>query len=168
MKEEVYTDPPPGFSAGIKTREVCKLKRASMERNNLLELSSEEDVYRQTNADHTLFIKQRKCMVTCLIIYVDNMIITGNDTEEMTRLCKHMFTKFEMNDLRGLKYFLGIEVLRSDNRIYILQRKYILDLLTEVGMLDCKPCDTPMAPNNKLQVTDGTPSADKGQYQCFW
>lgn len=78
-----------------------------------------QDGYSQSNADHTLFIKRRGVQVTCLIIYVDDMIITGDDTEEITRLRKHLFTKFEMKDLGGLKYFLGIEVLRSKDGIYI-------------------------------------------------
>ena len=82
-------------------------------------------------------------MITCLIIYVDDMIITGDDTKEMSRLRLNLFDEFEMKDLGGLKYFLGIEVLRSAKGIFISQKKYILDLLAEVGMLDCKLIDTP-------------------------
>nr|GEV41505.1 hypothetical protein [Tanacetum cinerariifolium] len=55
-----------------------------------------------------------------------------------------LFTEFEMKDLRNLKYFLGIEVLRSPKGIFICQKKYILDLLAEIGMINCKPADTPM------------------------
>jgi hypothetical protein len=61
--------------------------------------------------------------------------------------------------LGGLKYFLGIEVTRDKEGIYLSQRKYILDLLCETGMLDCKPVDTPMIPNLKLEAyTDHTPT----------
>lgn len=93
------------------------------------------------------------------------MIITGNDTNEISRLTKHLFTQFEMKDLGGLKYFLGIEVLRSKAGIYICQRKYILDLLAEVGMVDARPADTPMIQNHKLDFIQGAPSADREQYQ---
>lgn len=78
---------------------------------------------------------------------------------------KHLFTQFEMKDLGGLKYFLGIEVLRSQAGIYICQRKYILDLLTEVGMLDAKPADTPIVQNHKLEFTPGGPTTDRERYQ---
>jgi len=75
---------------------------------------------------------------------VDDMIITGSDVEEIAHLRNNLFREFEMKDLGGLKYLLGIEVLRSNKGIFISQRKYIMDLLAEIGMVDCKPADTPM------------------------
>ncbi len=63
--------------------------------------------YRQSNGDHTLFIKKRRAKVTCLIIYVDGMVITGDDAEEMMRLRRNQFSEFEMKDLGELKYFFG-------------------------------------------------------------
>ncbi|KAJ9695916.1 hypothetical protein PVL29_011067 [Vitis rotundifolia] len=79
-----------------------------------------------------------------LIVYVDDMIITGNDDEEITRLQNELATEFEMKNLGGLKYFMGIEVARSKQGIFISQMKYVLDILTEVGMLECKPVDAPI------------------------
>ena len=67
------------------------------------------------------------------------MIIIGDNSEEITRLQEQLASKFEMKNLGGLKYFLGIEVARSKRCIFLSQKKYILDLLTEVGLLDCKP-----------------------------
>ncbi|BBH05273.1 ABC-2 type transporter family protein [Prunus dulcis] len=94
--------------------------------------------FKQCNSDHTLFLKHRKGKVTALIIYVDDMIITGNDKQEISQLQDYLATEFEMKDLGGLKYFLGIEVARSQQGIFLSQRKYVLDLLTDTGMLDCK------------------------------
>jgi len=85
-----------------------------------------------------------------LIVYVDDMIITGDDLEEITRLQEQLAIEFEMKNLKGLKYFLGIEVTRSKHGIFLSQQKYILDLLSEVGLLDCKPADTPIIQNHKL------------------
>ncbi|XP_022753635.1 uncharacterized protein LOC111301926 [Durio zibethinus] len=82
--------------------------------------------------------------MVALILYVDDMIITGNGEEEITSLQEHLATEFEMKNLGGLKYFLGIEIARSNQGIFLLQRKYILDLLAETRMLDCKPANTPM------------------------
>ncbi|GJS76616.1 retrovirus-related pol polyprotein from transposon TNT 1-94 [Tanacetum coccineum] len=109
--------------------------------------------------------RERGNLITCLIIYVDDMIITGNDKEEITKLKKNLFTEFEMKDLGRLKYFLGIEVLRSKQGIFMYQKKYVLDLLAEIGMVDCKPADTPMIVNQKLYMEKKARLADKGRYQ---
>ena len=61
--------------------------------------------FKQSNSDHTQFLKKKKGKITCLIIYVDDMIITRDDEEEMAELRKNLFTEFEMNDLGLLKYF---------------------------------------------------------------
>jgi hypothetical protein len=104
--------------------------------------------YHQGNSNHTLFIKRKNGKVTLLIIYVDDMIVTGDDTDEIKKLQKCLSTEFEMKDLGGLKYFLGIEVARTKDGIYLSQRKYILDLLSETGMLECKPVESPIVQNH--------------------
>ncbi|CAA0818855.1 cysteine-rich RLK (RECEPTOR-like protein kinase) 8 [Striga hermonthica] len=121
--------------------------------------------YQQSNSDHTLFIKHRGSLITCLIIYVDDMILTGNDSEEIIRLKENLFEEFEMKDLGRLKYFLGIEVLRSKVGIFMSQKKYTLDLLAETGMMDCKPALTPIELNHGLQITEGAEETDRGRYQ---
>nr|GEV64003.1 putative reverse transcriptase, RNA-dependent DNA polymerase [Tanacetum cinerariifolium] len=118
-----------------------------------------------SNSDHTLFLKHKGNFVTCLIIYVDDMIIIGNDEEEIKKLKGELFTEFEMKDLGRLKYFLGIEVLRSQAGIFICQKKYILDLLAKTGMLDCKPAETPMMSNKKLYIETEAELADRDRYQ---
>ena len=70
---------------------------------------------------------------------MDDMIITRDDKEEICILKEHLSREFEMKDLGQLKYFLGIEVLRSRGGIFISKRKYVLDLLVETDMVDCKP-----------------------------
>ena len=71
------------------------------------------------------------------------MIVTGDDQAEMQNLQKYLASEFGMKSLGDLKYFLGIEVVRSKHSIFLSQRKYILDLLAETRILDCKPIDTP-------------------------
>uniref|UniRef100_A0A2N9EIQ9 Integrase catalytic domain-containing protein n=1 Tax=Fagus sylvatica TaxID=28930 RepID=A0A2N9EIQ9_FAGSY len=148
LDEEVYMDIPPGYTG-------------SAENQN----SMRKYGYRQSNFDHTLFLKHRQSKVTALIVYVDDMIITGDDAEEISRLQEQLSTEFEMKNLGGLKYFLGIEVARSERGIFLSQRKYVLDLLTEVGLLECKPVDTPIVQNHRLgEYSDQVP-ADKVRYQ---
>jgi hypothetical protein len=71
--------------------------------------------YKQSNADHTLFIKHQNRKVTALIVYVDDMVLTGDDPEEMQLLQDHLTAAFKMKSLGKLRYFLGIEVARSAN-----------------------------------------------------
>jgi hypothetical protein len=111
--------------------------------------------FQQSNLDHTLFLKHRLGKVIALIVYVDDMIVIGDDAEEISKLQEQLTTKFEMKNLRGLKYFLGVEVTRSRQGIFLSQKKYVLDLLSEVGLLECKPADTPIIQNHKLgEFTD--------------
>ncbi|XP_021808918.1 uncharacterized protein LOC110752544 [Prunus avium] len=70
-----------------------------------------------------------------------------------------------MKELGELQYFLGIEVARSKHGIFLSQRKYVLDLLTEIGMLDCKPVDTPIEQNHKLGMYPDQVPTDKERYQ---
>ncbi|XP_047942387.1 uncharacterized mitochondrial protein AtMg00810-like [Salvia hispanica] len=121
--------------------------------------------FKQSNSDHTLFLKRRGDQITCLIIYVDDMIITGDDVEEIERLKGSLFQEFEMKDLGNLKYFLGIEVLRSEGGIFLRQKKYTLDILAETGLLDCKPVETPMLVNHGLQISEKAEPTDQGRYQ---
>ena len=92
------------------------------------------------------------------------MIIIGNDDEEIAGLQEYLASEFEMKNLGGLKYFLGIEVAQSNQGIFLSQRKYVLDLLAESGMLDYKLADTPVAQNEKLSINDDQIRTDKGEY----
>jgi hypothetical protein len=121
--------------------------------------------YKQRNSYHTLFLKHQKGKVTVLIVYVDDMVITGDDVVEIDRLQQQLTSKFEMKDLRVLKYFLGIEVARGSNVIFLCQRKYVLDLLTETRMLDCKPIDTQIEQNHKLAEYPDQIPTNQARYQ---
>ena len=100
--------------------------------------------YVQSHSDHTLFLKRQNGKLTALIIYVDDMIMTSDDQKEIQRLQKYLAIEFEMKELGELKYFLGIKVAQSKHGIFLSQWKYVLDLLAEIGTLDCKFVDTPI------------------------
>ncbi|KAL9434213.1 hypothetical protein AB3S75_015674 [Citrus x aurantiifolia] len=172
LEEEVYMEPPPGFNEKFGSK-VCKLKRslyglkqsprAWFERfTNFVKSQG----YDQGQSDHTLFTKRSiEDKISVLIVYVDDIILTGDDIVEMSRLKQNLAKEFEIKDLGQLKYFLGMEVARSKKGIVVSQRKYILDLLKETGMSGCKPSDTPIEANSKLgEVKNGVP-VDKGRYQ---
>ncbi|RVW31427.1 Retrovirus-related Pol polyprotein from transposon RE1 [Vitis vinifera] len=100
---------------------------------------------------------------TILIVYVDDIILTGDDTGEVERLKKVLATEFKVKDLGQMRYFLGMEVARSRKEISISQRKYVLDLLIETDMLGCKPRNTPIKARNRME-SDRKP-VDRERYQ---
>lgn len=119
----------------------------------------------KSNPNHTLFLNLKLDKVTMLIVYVDDMIITREDEEEISRLQKELATRFEMKSLGGLKYFLEIEVARSRQGIFLSLRKYVLDLLIGVGMLKCKLVDIPIVQNHIIGEYSNQAPTDKRRYQ---
>ena len=99
-----------------------------------------------------------------MIVSVDDIVITGNDQDDIKRLKQHLFSHFQTKDLGRLKYFLGIEIAQSKFGVVMNQRKYALEILEETCMLDCKLVDTPMDPNVKLVLGQGEPLRDQGRY----
>ncbi|KAA0025813.1 Beta-galactosidase [Cucumis melo var. makuwa] len=94
--------------------------------------------YSQGHSDHTLFTKVSKTgKIAILIVYVDDIVLTGDDQT----------------------------VTKSKEGISVSQRKYTFDLLTETGMLGCRPADTPIEFNCKLGNSDDQIQVDKEQYQ---
>ena len=75
--------------------------------------------FQQSNSDHTLLLKHQVGKVTALIVYVDDIIITGDDVEEIFRLQEQLSTEFEMKNLGRLKYFLWIEIARLKQCIFL-------------------------------------------------
>lgn len=95
---------------------------------------------------------------------MDDNVITGDDAEEISLLKRRLGKEFEVKDLGQLRYFLGIEIARSSRGIVLSQRKYVLDLLTETGMLGCRVASTPIKHNHKLWVQSSN-SVSKESYQ---
>lgn len=77
------------------------------------------------------------------IVYVDDIVLTGDFDEDITKLKKFLPQEFEIKGLVILEYFQGMEVARTRKGIAVSQRKYTLDLLKETEMLGCKPADMP-------------------------
>ena len=91
LEEEVYMDIPPGYTTSSKTEVVCKLQKALSRLKQSprawfgrFSLAMRKYGFTQSNSDHTLFLKHRLGKLTTLIIYVDDMIITGDDIEEIS------------------------------------------------------------------------------------
>ena len=99
--------------------------------------------------DHSVFYNHYslwQCMY--LIVYMNDIIITGSDQDGIQKLKQHLFNHFTTKDIGKCKYFLRIEIIKFWCGPYL--KNYALNILEKIGMLDCKPIDTPMDPNIKL------------------
>ncbi|KAL5776979.1 hypothetical protein ACOSP7_009905 [Xanthoceras sorbifolium] len=113
-----------------------------------------------------MFIKHSSVgKIAVIIVCVDDTVLTGDYEEEIPRIKTVLTKECEIKDLGNLKYFLRIEIARSKKRIFVSQRKYVLDLLKDTDMLDCKPADTPMDFTNKLRSIQDSAPIEKGRYQ---
>jgi len=114
--------------------------------------------------DYSVFYLHSSAGCVCLIVYVDDIILTGSDNHGISQM-KHLYDYFQTNDLGKLRYFLGIEVAQSDkDGIVISQRNYAIDILEKTGLVSSKFVDTPMDHNTKLQPNQGEPIFDHEQY----
>jgi len=100
-----------------------------------------------------------------LSIYVDDIILTGNDENYMDKVKQFLNENFKIKDLGQLSYFLGLEVTRTEKGIHLNQRKYALDILANQGMLAAKPCSAPMAKNMKVLFGQNEPSYEVESYR---
>ncbi|GJR81066.1 ribonuclease H-like domain-containing protein [Tanacetum coccineum] len=163
VNEIVYMRPPEGyFSLGNR---VCKLKKSlyglkqtPRQWNAKLTSTLTENGFSQSKSNYSLFTKTDKGVFLALLVYVDDIIITSNNVAEIENFKVFLKSKFMIKDLGKLKYFLGIEVVDTEKGIFLNQRKYVLDLLSEYDMLACKPVDTPLL--SKLVISNDATEID--------
>uniref|UniRef100_A0A803MDK1 Reverse transcriptase Ty1/copia-type domain-containing protein n=1 Tax=Chenopodium quinoa TaxID=63459 RepID=A0A803MDK1_CHEQI len=109
----------------------------------------------KSKQDYSMFIKKDKKSFTLVVVYVDDLLITGNDSSAISILKSALHDAFTIKDLGSLKYFLGIEVSRSNSGILLNQRKYILDMLRDAHMESCNPASFPLPKDLKLSDFEG-------------
>ncbi|XP_074293705.1 uncharacterized protein LOC141620839 [Silene latifolia] len=184
LVEDVYMKLPPGYCNGVVSSQgqgecdsqsagkVCKLlkslyglKQAPRQWFSKLSQVLLQCNFKQSHADHSLFIKQHHGKTTVVLIYVDDMVITGDDLSDIQTLKDQLNSSFHMKDLEELKYFLGLEVERSTAGIFISQRKYTLDLLKTFGVDKSKSLRLPVNPVMKFEPGKGTPLPHPENYR---
>ena len=94
--------------------------------------------YMASHCDSALFLRRIDKGTILLLLYVDDMIITGDDFSGIQELKDFLSQQFEMNDLIHLSYFLGFEITHSTDGLYITQAKYASELLSRAGLTDSK------------------------------
>uniref|UniRef100_A0A803PC32 Reverse transcriptase Ty1/copia-type domain-containing protein n=1 Tax=Cannabis sativa TaxID=3483 RepID=A0A803PC32_CANSA len=164
LHEEIYMKLPPGYKSATKLppNAVCKLqksiyglKQASRQWYAKLSTTLISNGFTQSQSDYSLFIKSNNHLFMAVLVYVDDIVIASSNASATIEFKTFLNNKFKLKDLGHLRFFLGIEISRSPQGIYISQRPFTLQLLNETGYLGSKPVSTPMEPNLKLSSTDG-------------
>ncbi|XP_075092381.1 uncharacterized protein LOC142172615 [Nicotiana tabacum] len=165
---EIHMQLPQGFTSHGENK-VCRLvkslyglKQAPRQWNAKLTEALMKSQFQQSRHDQSLFFKKiaegitMKTAegITVVLIYVDDMLVTGDSLKLIEETKAHLQQSFKMKDLSELKYLLGIKFARSEQGILMHQRKYALELIFETGVTAAKPSITPLDTNMKLTTTE--------------
>jgi hypothetical protein len=174
LKEEVYVEQPLGYEKKGEEHKVCKLKkalyglkqapRAWYSRIDSYLLDNEFD---KCEGEPTVYIKEKDGKILIVVLYVDDVIFTGNDDQLIKNFKSVMKEEFEMTDMGFLRYFLGIEVDQNEKGIFISQARYVNQVLSRFNMQECKAAITPTVMGLKLSREDSSKDFDPSLYKSI-
>eukprot|EP00253_Pinus_taeda_P004061 PITA_04061 len=124
-----------------------------------------ESGFSRCYSDNTVYTKKVGNSLIILVLYVDDLILTGSDPNLINHVKSSLKKKFEMTNLGHLHYFLGLQVLQSKEGISLSQSKYACDILRHFHMEDCKPVPSPFQSGVKLSVSCTSPKVDATLYR---
>jgi histone deacetylase 1/2 len=161
LTEEVYMKQPPGFVNSSLPSQVCKLhkslyglKQAPRAWYTRLSDFLLSIGFRASKVDTSLFILSDGTNIFYLLVYVDDILLTGSNSAMLHHLIQLLNSEFKLRDLGVVHYFLGIEVQSTGMGLMLRQHKYILDILTRAGMTSYKPVDTLVSPSKIILLPD--------------
>lgn len=173
LSKPVYMAQPPGFVDPQHPTHVCCLKKALYGLRQaplawytrfsgfLLSLG-----FRQSHTDTSLFFLHRGSSIFILLLYVDDIILTGNDTPLLHKFIARAQAEFALKDLGALTYFLGLEITSTSTGLFVGQAKYAYDILSRAKLLEAKPIATPLVSGTSLQQK-GTLFNDPSLYRSL-
>jgi hypothetical protein len=174
LMEEVYVTQPPGFVREGEEGKVLRLRKAlygsrqaprawNAKLDNTLLLLG----FQRSPSEHAIYARGTGDTRLLLGVYVDDLVVTGASTQEISKFKKEMKEKFKMSDLGLLSYYLGIEVKQAAGEITLGQAAYAGKLLDKAGMGDCNPVHVPMEPRLKLSKESSNPPVDATFYRSI-
>ncbi|MCH81290.1 copia-type polyprotein, partial [Trifolium medium] len=172
LTENIYVSQPLGYDNGNKHK-VYKLKKALYGLKQAprawyskIETYFISKSFQKCPHEHTLFVKLgEKGEILIASLYVDDLILTGNDLSMINNFKRSMKKHFAMTDLGKMRYFLGIEVCQSKQGIFIHQQKYAAEILSRFGMENCNMVSNPIVPGCKLIKNENGKAADPTLYK---
>lgn len=171
LQEEVYMRFPLRMPNSDPTH-VCKLRKslyglrqASRQWYSKLTSTLNFKGFVSSLNDYSLFFKKDGDSISLVAVYVDDIILTGNNPTELIQLKSFLDTEFKIKDLGDLRYFLGLEILREPHGLIITQQKYTLELLSEFDCSHLSLVSSTLDPTTKLQANSGDVLADPTSYR---
>ena len=151
IEEDIYVNQPEGFIKKGKENYVLKLRKALYGSrqaprawNSKLDETLKSMGFIRSINDQAVYISNRKERKLWVGVYVDDLIITGSNPEEIDVFKTSMKTKFEMTDFGLLHSYLGIQVMQEEDGIKVCQTRYANRILDMFNMTDCNASKTPM------------------------
>ena len=172
LAENVFMTQPSGFTDLAHPSHVCRLKKAiyglkqvSWAWYNELKQFLLQNGFVNSHSETSLFIFNTNSCVLFLLVYVDDIIVTGSDDARVDEFVTTLARNFSIKDLGNLSYFLGVEVLPCSTGLFLSQQKYVIDLLSRTKMLDAKPVTTPLPTYYDLKLINGTSLTNATEYR---
>uniref|UniRef100_A0A2N9IRB9 Integrase catalytic domain-containing protein n=1 Tax=Fagus sylvatica TaxID=28930 RepID=A0A2N9IRB9_FAGSY len=160
LEEEMYMVQPEGFEVKGKEHKVCKLKKslyglkqAPRQWYKKFDSFMVGQGYTRTDTDHCVYVKQfPNGKFIILLLYVDDMLIVGQDANMVGSLKKELFKSFDMKDLGPARQILGMQILRDRKakKLWLSQEKYVERVLERFNMKHAKLVSTPLGGHFKL------------------
>eukprot|EP00253_Pinus_taeda_P002353 PITA_02353 len=168
LQGEVYMMQPPGFKVVSQEQKVCRLvkalyglKQAPRAWYMKIDQYLTNHGFQRSPSDANLYIKHTGDDILFLVVYVNDLIITGSSTQLIHGIKQDLCSTFDMTYLALLHYCLRVEVWQTENNIFLSQSKYARNLVDRFIMQDCKPAMTPMEPGLKLSAQSSSPLVDE-------
>ncbi|GJV95056.1 putative RNA-directed DNA polymerase [Tanacetum coccineum] len=172
LKEHVYMKQHPGFIDPQRPNHVCLLhkslyglKHAPRAWFQRLSKALFDLGFKGSKTDPSLFIYSRGDTLLYILVYVDDIIVTGNNKGTIDNIICQLGSAFAFKDLGPLNYFLGIKIVPHVSGILLSQKKYILELLQSVGLSNCNPVSSPMVTSSSLSLDDSTAFSNPVKYR---
>ena len=173
LTEQVFMEQPQGFINPTFPNHVCRLnkalyglKQAPRAWFHRLSTYLTQHGFTCSRADPSLFVYKRGSCIMYLLVYFDDLILTGNNEDLISKFVTTLNLEFAIKDLGCLGYFLGLEVTTSSNDLFLCQTKYAHEILERANLLDAKPMPTPLAPHVILSK-EGEPFQDQTLYRSL-
>ncbi|CAL2280003.1 unnamed protein product [Prunus armeniaca] len=151
LDEEVYMKQPQGFEDSSHPDYVCKLQKSLYDLKQAPKGWNAKFTgylpslgFKMSHSDPSLFVKISDSAIVVLLLYVDDIILTGSNSQV----------------IQEISY-------KSNGDLFISQQKYAKDLLVKAGMESCRPCPTPSKPHTQVLPTDGEPLKEPSVYRSI-
>jgi hypothetical protein len=152
LKEEIYMEQPEGFEVKGKEHLVCKLKKslyglkqAPRQWYKKFDSFMVGHGYKKTEANHCFYFRKfDEGNFIILLLYVDDMLIVGQDAKMISNLKNELFKSFDMKDLGPAQQILGMQIIhdRKAKKVWVSQEKYVERVLERINMKNAKPVST--------------------------